>query len=121
MPEKSGMSLLSCRLQRVFSRQHRGQITHLTLVGFESTFPIAAIMLSERELQLSPIVQESVLHNTKVRPVLPIIILPPHVASLLPPCGSLCMRNLKLHLLLQHQPTIATDPKFHSRSTPPRY
>ena len=28
-------------------------------------------MLTERELQISPIVQESVLHNTKVRPVPP--------------------------------------------------
>lgn len=27
-------------------------------------------MLTERELQISPIVQESVVHNTKVRPVL---------------------------------------------------
>jgi hypothetical protein len=26
-------------------------------------------MLTERELQISPVVQESVLHNTKVRPV----------------------------------------------------
>lgn len=26
-------------------------------------------MLTERELQINPIVQESVLHNTKVRPV----------------------------------------------------
>jgi len=53
-------------------------------------------MLTERELQISPIVQESVLHNTKVRPVPALL---PHHTS--PP---LLLNRLFSFLLFVHLP-----------------
>lgn len=41
-------------------------------------------MPSEKELQISPIVQESVVHNTKVRDTTPALALAPSPASLAP-------------------------------------
>lgn len=57
-------------LQRCTTQRYRtGSAPSIFPHPFSSTSKTPAVMLTERELQISPIVQESVLHNTKVRPL----------------------------------------------------
>jgi hypothetical protein len=85
-------------------QQRNKEEARILLHPVPSTSCATAVMLTERDLEINPIVQESVLHNTKVRPV-------PAPTPMPSPLSAQSLRLFSSYYLI-YLPALRTKPKL---------